>query len=95
MVSREEASERADQDHGDDDDRVWMNQNKNQSRIYHDDSGCPYFPTDPTVEFTRQQAQNRGYGACKVCTLETADKSNTGNRPTDLIETVRQKLTGE
>ena len=94
MLSRREAIERAEQDQGDDDDVVWMKQNS-RGRIYHDNPDCSYLSTDTIVEFTRQQAQNREYGPCKGCTLETADTSKTGTRPTDLIETVRQKMTKE
>jgi hypothetical protein len=94
MVSEEEAIERAAQDHGDDDNVVWMKQNS-RGRIYHDDPACSYLSADNMVEFTRRQAQNRGYGPCKGCTLETADSSKTGTLPTDLIETVRQKMIEE
>jgi hypothetical protein len=93
MVSRAEAIERAEQDHGDDDDVVWMKQNKKgRGRIYHDNPQCSYLSSNATSELTRGQAQNRGYGACKVCTLKTADKSSTGNRPVDLIEALQQKM---
>jgi hypothetical protein len=96
MVSREEALNRADQDSGDGDETVWMKQTKKgRSRIYHDDPTCSYLSSASTVELSRHEAQNNGYGACKVCTLEIADRSSTGSRPTDLIETVRQKLADE
>jgi hypothetical protein len=94
MINHEEAIERAEQDHGDDDDVVWMKQNS-RGHIYHDDPECSYLSVDTIVEFTRRQAQNREYGPCKACTLETADTSKTGTLPTDLIETVRQKMIKE
>jgi hypothetical protein len=93
MVSREEALNRADQDPGDGDETVWMKQTKKgRSRIYHADPTCSYLSSASTVELSRREAQNNGYGACKVCTLETADLEKTGSQPTDLIETVREKL---
>jgi hypothetical protein len=93
MVSREEALDRAQRDHGDNDDVVVMGkQYKHRCRIYHNNPECSHLRTDTTVEFTRQQAQNNGYGPCKVCTLNTGDESSTETQPTDLIETVRQKL---
>jgi hypothetical protein len=92
-VSREEALDRARRDRGDDDDIVVMGkQYKHRCRIYHDDPECSHLRTDTTVEFTRRQAQNNGYGPCKICTLNTGERSSTGTRPADLIETVRQKL---
>jgi hypothetical protein len=94
MINQEEALERAAQDHGDDDDVVWMKQNS-RARIYHDDPECSYLSADSIVELTRREAQNRGYGPCKGCTLETADPSKTGTVPTDLIKTVRQKMVEE
>ena len=94
MTSREEAIERAEQDQGDDDDVVWMKQNS-RGHIYHGHSDCSYLSTDTIVKFTRRQAQNRGYGPCKGCILETSDMSKTGTPPTDLIETVRQKMAEE
>ena len=93
MVSREEALERARRDPGNDDDPVVMGkQYKHRCRIYHDDPACSHLRTDTIVEFTRRQAQSRGYGPCKVCTLKTGDEWSTGTQPTDLIENVRQKL---
>lgn len=94
MLTREEAIERANQDQGDDDDVVWMKRNS-RGRIYHEDPDCSYLSTDSVIEFTRRQAQNRKYGPCKGCTLETADTSKTGSPPTDLIETIRQKMAEE
>jgi hypothetical protein len=94
MLCREEAIERAEQDQGDDYDVVWMKQNS-RGRIYHDDPACSHLSADTIAEFTRRQAQNREYGPCKVCTLKTADTSKTGTLPTDLIETVRQKMVEE
>jgi hypothetical protein len=96
MVSREEAIARARRDHGDDDDVVVMGkQYKHRCRIYHDDPECSHLRADTTVELTRQKAQNNGYGPCKVCTLDSADGRGRGTQPTDLIETVRQKLADE
>lgn len=93
MVSRKEALNRAEQDRGDGDEKVWMKQNKKgRSRIYHDDPTCSYLSTAPTIELPRREAQHKGYGACKVCTLDTAEREKTGSQPTDLIETVREKL---
>jgi hypothetical protein len=94
MIGQEEAIERAEQDHGDDDDVVWMKQN-GRGRIYHEDPACSYLSVDTIIEFTRRQAQNRGYGPCKGCTLETADTAKTGTLPIDLIEIVRQKMAEE
>lgn len=92
-VSREEAIDRARRDHGDDDDIVVMGkQYKHRGRIYHDDPECSHLRTDATVEFTRREAQNNGYGPCKVCTLEIADGRGKGTQPTDLIENVREKM---
>lgn len=96
MLSREEAIDRARHDHGDNDDVVMMGkQYKHRCRIYHDNPECSHLRTDITIEFTRRQAQNKGYGPCKVCTLDTTDKSSAGTQPTDLIETVRQKMADE
>lgn len=93
MVSWEEALDRADQDPGDGDETVWMNKTKKgRSRIYHDDPTCSYLSSASTVKLSRCEAQNKGYGACKVCTLKTAELEKTGSQPTDLIEAVRKKL---
>lgn len=94
MISRGEAIARAKQDHGDDGDIVWMNQNS-CNRIYHDDPDCSHLSAATLIDFTRREAQTREYGPCKVCTLETAYTSHTGNLPIDLIETVRQKMAEE
>ena len=94
MISREEAIARAEHDHGDDGDVVWMNQTS-WNRIYHDDPACSHLSPNTLVEFTRREAQNKEYGPCKVCTLDTAYTSHTGSLPTDLIETVRQKMADE
>jgi hypothetical protein len=96
VVSQEEVIERAKRDQGDDDDLVLIReQHKSRGHIYHEDPDCSHLVADSTVEYTRRQAQNRGYGPCKICTLETANMSKTGTRPTDLIETVRQKMADE
>jgi hypothetical protein len=96
MVSREEAIERAQQDQGDNDDLVVMSkQRSDRTRIYHATADCSHLQTDTTIELTRQQAQNKEYGPCKVCTIETGHKSRRGTQPTDLIEAVREKLANE
>jgi transcription elongation factor Elf1 len=95
-LSREEAIARARRDHGDGDDIVVMGkQYKHRCRIYHTNPECSHLRTTTIVELTRRQAQNNGYGPCKVCTLDTGDEASTGTQPTDLIETVRQKLADE